>query len=130
RVQAWTQDAVTALTGYKQEKNTIVKATLRRILSWLLDKPVPLTESMKEECQRAVAETHEIQRADAEDILDLKTDRRVVFLYHRAVMQDDWLWSSVVGGIYLLSAIRDLASRAPMLKKIARSQHKEIRIAA
>jgi hypothetical protein len=113
--------------AYRQEANTIIRATYRIVFAWALEQRLDLGESELGELKAAATEPGDILARDAEEILDLGTDDRVLALYRRVILLDDSRWPSVVGGIYLLSAIRDEASKDEIDRVVKRITRPELR---
>ncbi|MDX1964962.1 MAG: NACHT domain-containing protein [Pirellulales bacterium] len=122
-----TLDIQTALSAYRVEKNTIIRATLQLIMEWSKTQDVVLQSADRDALLTSIAEDSPLERKDAEDILDVRTDSRIIPLYRKAAMQLDHRWPSVIGGILLLGTIQDTDSRHDLEQVIKRSTSNEVR---
>ena len=132
RARALGDDVRAVLVAYRVEGNSIVRAVMRRVLTWVQGAGVRLDAEDRETLDAAAAAGHEVHAADAADALDLlndPADRRTIPLARLSVLQGDDRWPAVVSGIYTLAGIRDHESRDAIRNATARSENAEVRTA-
>lgn len=123
-------DITAAHAAYPREINSVVRADLRMLFSWALRQHYiceTIPSQMHSEMSEWVRVREKIKRGDAEEILDIAVDDRIIPLFRRSAIQYDDRWPAICGSIFLLGAIRDTQNWSEITAIVSRTASPEIR---
>jgi hypothetical protein len=117
----------TLLAAFDQEANSIIKATVQRLLERLLDR-APAGEA-REAVAARLAERVALSADDAEAILHARKNGFALTAYRKALMLGDKRPSSTIAAVYLLAGAGDVESFPALGAIAARAETPAIRSA-
>jgi hypothetical protein len=116
----------TLLKSFEREPNGIIRAVVQRLLERLTDK---VDIEARADIHLRLAAPVKLSAEDAERILSTSKNKFALIAYRKALLLGDQRPSSTIAAIYLLAAIGDAESLAPIAAVAAKTAIQAIRTA-